>query len=110
MSKRKSFPVTEEEYKYLQRMKNITKEDKQNNRLETIKINEMKIKHQQRVIDFKKGQIENKTSLEKEEAYLDNIKPFYMLQNEIEILENQNQQLEEINKSIQEEYDKEEKG
>ncbi len=109
MSNKKSFTVTEEEYKLIERMKNLSKEDKQHNRLETIKMNKLKIKHQQRGIEYKKDQIRNKVSFEKEEAYLDNKKPIYMLENEVELLEQQNRQLEEINESIQNEYDEEKK-
>ena len=106
MSKRKSFPVTEDEYNQIQRMKAIKIENVQNERKGTIELNKRRIKHNERAIQHKKDQIKNNTSLEKEESYLDNKKPFFMLQNEIEILEIQNIQFNDSIKNLQEEYEK----
>ena len=57
----------------------------------------------------KQSQIDKKEPLEKEETYLDNKKPLFMLRNEIEVLELQNKQFDQENKAIQEEYDRDEK-
>jgi len=100
---------TDEDILRLDRSKEIDKEAMQNSRKETIELNKHRLKHNERAIEHKKGQIENKESLEKEESYLDNKKPFFMLQNEIEILQVQNLQLEGSNKILQEEYDRDKK-
>ena len=100
---------TDEDILQLDRNKEINKENMQKGRLDSIKLNKGRVTHNNRAIQHKKDQIENKTPLEKEESYLDNKKPFFMLQNEIEILEIQNIQLESSNKLMQGEYDKDEK-
>ena len=104
--KRESFKVNEEEYKLLLRLRDIKKEEMQKNRLDTIKMNTRRIGHYERVIEDKQNQVNKKDSQEKHENYLDGKKPLFMLQNEIEELEANIEQLKEINKNNQEEYDK----
>ena len=103
------FKVNEEDYKLLQRIKAVTLEDKQNLRLENIEINKRKINQFKRLIKHKEDQIYKKESLEKHEGYLDDKKPLFMLQNEIEEIQAQINQLERANKNSKEEYDKAEK-
>ncbi|MCH7535201.1 MAG: hypothetical protein IH948_05565 [Bacteroidetes bacterium] len=47
----------------------------------------------------------NKVSLEKEEGFLDNKKPIFMLKNEIEQTEAHIEELNEVNEATQQEYD-----
>lgn len=103
---KKENKVSDEDFALLQRIKGVTPEIKQKNRLETIKGNTRRIKHFKRTIEHKKLQITDKTSVEKHEGYIGDIKPLFMLENEIEELEAQIEQLKEINKLTKEEYDK----
>lgn len=122
------FKVSEQEYKLVQQIRNlkekgftdddilqldrskeINKENMQKSRSDSIKLNKGRITHNNRAIKHKQSQIDKKESLEKEEAYLDNKKPLFMLENEIEVLTIQNEQFEESNKALQEGYDKDEK-
>ena len=105
MSNAKSFRVTEEEYKQIQRMKGLTEENKQKNRLDTIKNNNLMIKHIGRAIEYKRSQIDKKASLEKEDKIIDGKKPIYMLTNECEQIEAHIEQLKEVNEATQAEYD-----
>ena len=105
----KKHTVSEEDYKFLQRMKVISKEDKQRLRLLSIESNNRKIIQKQREIDFKRDQIENGVSLEKHTDFVDEKKPLWYLENEKETIEAQIEQLEEEKKYAKEEYDKEEK-
>ena len=97
---------TDDDILQLDRNKAITKENMQKARLDTIKINTRRIKHYKRSIANKQEQIDKKKPIEKEEAYIGEIKPFFMLQNELEEIAANIEQLEEINKLAQEEYDK----
>ena len=100
---------TEDDILQLDRNKEISKENIQKMRLDTIKGNTTRIKHFKRTIEHKKQQITDNTSVEKHEGYIGEIKPLFMLDNEIEVLEANIEQLKEISKLAQEEYDKEEK-
>ncbi len=104
-NKRKSFKVDEEEYKEILRLRTIKKEDKQRNRLETIKMGERRIRYAEREIEHKQEQIDKGTSLEKHENYFDGKKPIFMLINDIEETKVQIEQLKEQNKYAQKEYD-----
>ena len=106
MSNRKGFKVTEEEYKFLERMKAITKEDKQRNRLKTLKNNNNQITKLQRSIDARKEQIKDGMPLEKHELFLDGAKPLWYVQNDIDTDEVQIEELKEMNQAVQEEYDR----
>lgn len=97
--------VSKEDFALLQTIKAISKETKQRVRLQTIKINELKIKAIKREIVFKKAQLKKKESLEKHEAFIDGKKPLFMLKSDIEKIEFEINDLEEVNKSTQEEYD-----
>lgn len=97
---------TDDDILQLDRNKEINKENMQKMRLDTIKQNTTTIKHYGRTITHKKQQIKDETSVEKHEGYIEEIKPLFMLENEIEILETNIEQLKEISKSAQEEYDK----
>ncbi len=97
---------TDEDILQLDRNKEINKENIQKARKETIEINTRRNKHYRRSIEHKKQQMTDKTSVEKHEGYIGDIKPLFMLENEIEEIEANIKQNEEINKLAQEEYDK----
>lgn len=99
--------ITEDDILQLDRNKEISKENIQKVRLDTIKGNTARIKHFNRTIEHKKQQLLDSTSVEKHEGYIGEVKPLFMLENEIEVLEANIEQFEEINKLAQEEYDKE---
>ncbi len=96
---------TLKDVKDLERTRTITNENKQRNRLDTIKNNNLMIKQQERAIEYKQGQVDKKESLEKEEKYIDNKKPIYMITNEIEQIQAHVKQLKEVNTATQKEYD-----
>ncbi len=100
---------TNEDILQLDRNKEINKENLQKMRVDTIKGNLRTKKHYERSIAHKRQQIEDKTSVEKHEGYIGDIKPLFMLENEIEVLEANIEQLDEVTKSAQEEYDKDAK-
>ena len=101
---------TVEDLKELERLRDIKQEDKQRTRLRSIEINEKKIKQTQREIEFRKGQIKNKKSLEKHESFVGGVKPFWYLLNDIEDSLDVIKQLEQLNINLKEEYDKDKKG
>ena len=100
---------TDEDILQLDRNKEINKENMQKMRLDTILGNKRQIAHFGRAIEHKKEQLEGKTSVEKHEGYIGDVKPLFMLENEIEVLNESIRQLEEVNKAAQEEYDKDTK-
>ena len=100
---------TDDDILQLDRNKEINKENLQKARLETIKVNTRRIKHYRRSIKSKEEQIASGKSIEKEEAYVGEIKPLFMLHNEAEEILANIEQLEEINQLAQKEYDREEK-
>ena len=106
MAKKEEKVISGEDFALLQRIKGLTPGAKQKNRLETIKGNTRRIKHFGRSIIHKKQQIKDETCVEKHEGYIGDIKPLFMLDNEIEEINAQIEQLKEINKATQEEYDK----
>ena len=93
----------------LDRNKEINKENMQKMRLETIETSTRRNKHYRRSIENKKQQITDNVSIEKHEGYIGDIKPLFMLENEIEEIEANIKQNEEINKLSQEEYDNDKK-
>ena len=103
--RKECFKVSEQDYKKLQFINNLSEEDKQRNRLETIKGNERRIIQLERFRDHKKEQIEKNESVELHPNYKDG-KPIFMIQNEVEETDSQIEQLKEVNKAAQEEYDK----
>ena len=96
---------TLKDVKDLERTRTITNENKQRNRLDTIKNNNLMIRQQERAIEYKQGQVDKKESLEKEEKYIDNKKPIYMITNEIEQIQAHVKQLKDVNTATQKEYD-----
>ena len=105
--RKKPYTVNEEDYKLLQRLKTISKENKQRLRLLSIKTNKTKIKQKQREIDFKQKQLKEEKCVEKHESFVDGVKPLFMLKSDIENIEAEIEQFEEESKYAQEEYDKE---
>ena len=97
---------TEEDILQLDRNKEISKENLQRARKDTIIVNTRRIRHYKRSIDHKRMQVKTNNIVEKEEAYLEDKKPAFMLENEIEEQAANIEQLEEINKLAQEEYDR----
>ena len=96
---------TEKDIKDLKRLRDIKHEDKQRNRLETIEQNNRKIKYAEREIEHRQSQIDKRISLEKHENYIDGKKPLFVLQSDIDETYNQIDQLKEVNKYAQKEYD-----
>lgn len=105
MSNRKSFKVNEEQYKKLQFMENVSEEDKQRGRLETIEGNERRIRHLERFVGHKRQQVKTGISVEVHPNYKDT-KPIFMIENEIEEIESQKKLLDDATKIIKEEYEK----
>ncbi len=100
------FKVNEEDYKLIQRMKSLSDEDKQRNRLFGIKRYKIQIKQQERAIEYKRKQIKEKNSLEKHADFLDGKKPLFMLESDIEQLQFDIDNLKVVLKSAEEEYEK----
>ena len=96
---------TDDDILQLDRNKEISKETMQKTRFETIILTTRRIKQVKRDIEYKRMQIKEKKSLEKDDRYVDGKKPFFMLENEIEELQGQIDQLKEISKFAQKEYD-----
>ena len=84
MSEEKICKVSEEQYKKLQVMENTSKEDKERQREETIKTNEMRIVQFGRMVLDKEDQIKTSIFREKSDTYVDGVKPTHILQNEVE--------------------------
>ena len=103
---KKEIKISEEDFKILQRVKETNLEDKQRNRLDTIKANKRRVVQFGRMIKDKKEQIKDKIYKEKSETYIDGAKPDFILQNEIEDIQAHIEQLKEVTKKTQEEYDK----
>ncbi len=103
---KKEIKIDEADKKLLERIKATTPEDKQRQRLDTIKGNERRVIQFGRMIKDKQEQIEDKVYKEKSETYIDGAKPDFILQNEIEDIEAHIEQLKEVTKKTQEEYDK----
>ena len=102
---KKEIKISEEDFKILQRVKETNPEDKQRIRLETIKANKRRVIQFGRMIKDKKEQIKDKIYKEKSETYIDGAKPDFILQNEVEDIESHIEQLKEVTKKTQEEYD-----
>ena len=100
---------TEEDILQLDRLKEISKEVKQKERLIQTEQYEIQIKIKQREIDFKKRELEKSESLEKHEAFTDGKKPLFMLESDIDKLEFEIKGYKELSKLAKEEYAKEEK-
>ena len=126
--RKESFKVSEKEYKLVQQIRNlkekgftdedilqldrskeISKENIQKTRLETIKVNTRRIIQVKRDVEYKRMQLRKEESLEKDDRYVDGKKPLFILENDIEETEANIKQIEEINKITQEEYDKDKK-
>ncbi len=105
MTKKEKYEVTEEQYKKLQFIENVSEEDKQKGRLETIKGNERRIKHLERFVEHKRQQVKTGISVETHLNYKD-VKPIFMIENEIEEIESQIELLKDATKIIKEEYEK----
>lgn len=96
---------TIKDIKELKRLQEIKKEDKQRNRLYTINNNKRKITFLERDIKHKQGQISCGVCSEKHENYLEDKKPLFMLDNDIDEINAQIEQLKEVNELTQKEYD-----
>lgn len=105
MGDRKTFKVSKEDYMMLSRIKSISKESKQYERLRTIKQYEMRIEGMKREILYKKGQISSGESNEKVEVYLDGKKPLWYLQNDVDQLEFEIVGLKDAIVKIKKEYE-----
>ena len=101
--------LTDEDILQLDRNKEISKENMQKTRLDTIKITIRRIKQVKRDIEYKRMQIKENKSLEKDDRYVDGKKPFFILENDIEETEANIRQMEESIELIQGEYDRDEK-
>ena len=97
---------SDEDILQLDRNKEISNEEKQRGRQIAIEINKRRIRQLIRLIEHKRVQVKDKTSLEMNGDYKDGLKPIFMIENEIEDIEANIEQLKEVNKSTQEEYDK----
>ncbi len=120
------FKVSEEEYKFMQKVRNLkekgftdedilqldrskelSKENMQKQRLSDIEMNKLRLTQFKRAIEFKEKEVKTGNSLEKHEEYVDNVKPIFVIKNDIDIIHNQIKQTEKVIKAQQEEYDKE---
>jgi len=104
--KQKGF--TDEDILQLDRNKETGKEEKQKNRLDTLALNKLRITQWSRAVEHKNNQISNRKSLEVDEKYLDKTKPIFIIENEVDEINAQLEKTKELNKVIQEEYDKDE--
>ena len=86
----------------------LDKENMKFTRLQSIEINELRIKQHQRAKAFKEDQVNKGVSLEKHTEFLDDKKPIFYLENEIAEFDLQINRLLDQNKRIQEEMDKDE--
>ena len=102
--------VSKEDFALLNLIKSRDFEDKQRGRLQTIKVNKRNIKAKDREIIYKRNQLKEKKSVEKHEAFLDGKKPLFMLESDIDRINEEIEQLKEINDFAQEEYDKDKNG
>lgn len=109
MSNRKSFRVTEEEYKQIQHQKEINIENLQKDREIGIKTNKMRIIQMTRELEYRKDQIKKEVSLEKHEDFVDGKKPLFFIQNEIDNAQMNLERLTESTKELEEEYEKSKK-
>lgn len=100
---------TDEDILQLDRSKAITKENMQKMRLDTIEMQEMRIKQQEREIRYKQEQLDKKEPLEKHDDFFDGKKPLFMLESDIEKIKHEIKQGKEGIKIIKEEYDRDEK-
>ena len=100
---------TDDDILQLDRNKEIGKENMQKMRLDTIEMQEMRIKQQQREVKYKQEQLDKKESLEKHDDFFDGKKPLFMLESDIEKIEYEIKQSKEGIKSIKEEYEQDEK-
>ena len=107
------YAITAEEKKFLDmaKLKNedLHKEQLAYNMEMGIKLNEMRIQQLKRQIDFKETEISSKTVRETHADYKDNLKPEFMIQNEIESIEFEIMKLVDSTKKIKEEQAKQAK-
>ena len=81
---RKTHKINEEDFAKLQQIKLIETENLQYQRLRTIEHQAILIRNRQRAIDYKRNQIKEGNCKEKHEAFIDGIKPVFMLESDIE--------------------------
>ena len=72
-----------EEIKQLDRNREIAEENKQEQRLDTIKRNEMTVIQKLKEIDYKQDQLDSGRFTEASEDFVDKTKPRFMLESEI---------------------------
>jgi len=106
----KRFKVSKEEYLLLQQAKQrdteLGKEQRVYDRDWQLKLNEVKIKQFERQIINKKAQISSKQIIEKHDGFIGDKKPEYWLQNEIDQIELEIEKLQDSNKKIKQEQEK----
>jgi len=96
---------TDEDILQLDRNKEISKENMQKMRLETIKMQEMAIIQKEREINYKREQLDNKEPLEKHDDFFDGKKPLFMLESDIEKIQYEIRGIKESIKAIEKEHD-----
>jgi len=101
-----TFKVDEEDYKLLQNMKAIDKENTQKNRQITMRKNQTQISHYTRMVTDKQDQIAKKDYREKSNDFVSGLKPQFMLENEIDELNGLIADIVDTDKAIKEEYEK----
>ena len=105
-NKESLYQVSEMEYKTIQMLKQISKEDKQRQRLILMEANLRKVAQTNREIDYKQKQFDSKEVTEKHDSFVDGKKPLFYLQNDIEDLKAIIKELEFNYKRLEEEYKK----
>lgn len=107
------YAISAEEKKFLDmaKLKNeeLHKEQLAYNMEMGIKLNEMRIEQLKRQIAFKKVEVDTKTIKETHADYKDNLKPGFMIRNEIESIEFEIMKLVDSTKKIKEEQAKQAK-
>ena len=101
--------ITDEDILQLDRNKAINKENMQKMRIETIEMQELRIKQQKREIKYKRDQLDKEEPLEKHDDFFDGKKPLFMLESDIEKIEHEIKQGQEGIKALKEEYDRDAK-
>ena len=101
-----TFKVDEADYKLLQHMKAIDKENTQRNREITMRKNQTQVMHYRRMVTDKLNQIEKKDYREKSGDFISGVKPEFKLLNEIDELQSLMDDIKDVDKAIKEEYEK----
>ena len=106
----KYYKLTAEEFKQFQEFKKrqeaLDNENTKYSRKVSLTRNELKIKQMKREIKFKEIQLNSDNLMEKHDGFLDYAKPKFFLQNEIDETTQKISELEEQNKLLKEEMEK----